>query len=837
MSTRISYPYQQRVAQYLLDGRSVILQAPTGAGKTAAALLPYLHARQHLDAARFPRKCIYSVPMRVLANQFVEEYRKVIQNYGWQRELAVTIQTGDRPDDPKVEGDLIFTTIDQTLSNFLGIPYALSTGSANLNAGAVLSSYLVFDEFHLYDPDTMLPTALEMLRQLKDLTPFIIMTATFSTSMLARLADLLGAVVVPENDNNRRAMMTIGAQAGKQRVFHAIDEPLTAAAVLARRGRRTLCICNTVRAAQTLYEELRSELENRGETTTQIRQLHSRFFKDDRDAKEAWVRDDANFGRAQAEYDGPPLILIATQVVEVGLDMTCDVMHTELAPAASLLQRAGRCARRKYENGEVYVYLPRDENGEPDYTPYFIKKRERQTDRGRRLCEATWDALTAPDGGFTDHHMSFILEQALIDAVHRPIDEEILDEAADGRRGRLDDMLRAMSTGERGLAAELIRDIDTRFLLIHPDPNHDEHLARNPWHYDGFGLRPGTLFRAFKELDESDIGDAPWIMQRATAVDTVRNEEKPARMPPQYRWTLLAEGGEVYSAPIMAVHPSLVQYDTEIGLRFGLSDGNIALRRRSGKRSQPAYSYRRETYAEHIAGLYRAYCRSTFDPESSHQRAALRDDVAFVVQRLEGQSHFGLRPGDIDRLFRALFAAHDLGKLNVEWQDWAHQWQRQVGRFYDNADMSLPPNYMAAHTDFEPTDEQRAAQRKLGKLPNHAGESAMAGAEMLLRVCGENDPLWRAGLTAITRHHHSAANGYHAFRAHPAAAVAFDEALAAVDMEADLAAEVWWAPDGIENLSGLLIEFDPRKPEAIWLYFLLIRVLRLADQRSQVYGG
>ncbi|MBI1878235.1 MAG: DEAD/DEAH box helicase [Chloroflexi bacterium] len=41
------YPYQEKVGELILSGRNVILQAPTGAGKTAAALLPFLHARRH----------------------------------------------------------------------------------------------------------------------------------------------------------------------------------------------------------------------------------------------------------------------------------------------------------------------------------------------------------------------------------------------------------------------------------------------------------------------------------------------------------------------------------------------------------------------------------------------------------------------------------------------------------------------------------------------------------------------------------------------------------------------------------------------------------------------
>ena len=90
MSTFAPYPFQRHVAALLLSGQSVILQAPTGAGKTFAALLPFFEARQQgLD---FPRKCIYAVPMRVLANQFAAEEPPL--------PLRVAIQTGEHRDDP-----------------------------------------------------------------------------------------------------------------------------------------------------------------------------------------------------------------------------------------------------------------------------------------------------------------------------------------------------------------------------------------------------------------------------------------------------------------------------------------------------------------------------------------------------------------------------------------------------------------------------------------------------------------------------------------------------------------------------------------------------------------
>lgn len=61
------YPYQELVKSHLLNGRPVVLQAPTGSGKTRAALAPFIEAFFDLKDDAFPKQCLYSVPMRVLA--------------------------------------------------------------------------------------------------------------------------------------------------------------------------------------------------------------------------------------------------------------------------------------------------------------------------------------------------------------------------------------------------------------------------------------------------------------------------------------------------------------------------------------------------------------------------------------------------------------------------------------------------------------------------------------------------------------------------------------------------------------------------------------------------
>src|SRR5690606_30728118 len=153
----------------------------------------------------FPLECVYTVPMRVLANQLPVEYREIVREYNiqYRKNMPVTIQTGEDAGDPEFKSDLIFTTIEQTLSHILTYPYCVSKRQANLHAAAVMGAYLVFDEFHLLDPISTLPTTLAMLKMLNGVTPFMLMTATFSGTMLGELAQELNAEVIPATPEER----------------------------------------------------------------------------------------------------------------------------------------------------------------------------------------------------------------------------------------------------------------------------------------------------------------------------------------------------------------------------------------------------------------------------------------------------------------------------------------------------------------------------------------------------------------------------------------------------------------------------------------------------------
>jgi len=792
------YPFQEKVVELILSGRSVILQAPTGAGKTRAALYPFFQAWER--GQDFPRKCIYSVPLRVLANQFWDEYQDLGMNFGFTRPMDVTVQTGGRPEDPRFESNLVFTTIDQTLSNFLTIPYSLSLGQGNLNAGAVLSSYLVFDELHLFDPKTSLPTTLHLLRLLRGVVPFIAMSATLSGEMIEALSGELDAepLLLPPEE-----LAAMPSQKKTRRV-HTMETGLTARAMLDRHKQRSIAICNTVERAQALFEELR----RMAGAEVEVRLLQSRFLRRDRKAHEEWLR--REFGKDRSVYTVQSAILVATQVVEVGLDITCQGLHTELAPAASIVQRAGRCARYMGEEGDVWVYrLPVNKDGAPNYAPYLGIQTE--------ICEKTWAALAERSGEVFDFHT----ELAIVNAAHEEADQQLLEGLRASRFSVTDRIAKTIETQEQGAARELIRNVDSRTVIVHPDPGRIE----NPWAYEGFGLFRGSLFGAFDGLQAlAEELNEQWVLMTADPLP----EEESSRERTAWQWRPILNKDDLVGALILAVNPRLATYSPETGFRLGVAgDGTWVSPPRENDRQRPAYApYHRETFQEHVARMLRVYEQPFSDRDKGVERLPLAEEWAYAACRLEKKC--GWPPGTLDRLARWVIALHDLGKLDVKWQRWARRWQEEVSKVRGQ-NLRLPADYLAAHTDYDvSSEEEQALARNLNRIrPNHAASGAAAAMDWLLNKTGAQ-ALARVALTAIARHHSAVANGRHGpFRAHPAAKTALQGLLG------DAQGIRWEFQEG--RLSRRLIR--PRREPELMPYLLLARILRMADQRASAHAG
>ncbi len=847
------YDFQIEVAYQLLGERkNVILQAPTGSGKTWTALFPFLFA--WLIGSGFPRKCLYAVPLRVLTEQFKDMAEKIISTWSGVSQPAIRIQTGEYQSDRTFEGDLIFTTIDQVISSALSIPYSLSKRQANINAGAVFSSFLVCDELHLFPIDERtaqgaLATLIELLHFFGETIPFLLMTATLSDQMLQLLERELHVVVV------RVSADELGQIESQQKVrrYVSVEGSLTAQAILQDNQTRSIAICNQVPRAISLYDDLCAAVDADlvRKKTTCVMLLHSRFIKRHRRGKEQIIRRQFK----QVVGDQPPplrvrdLILVATQTIEVGLDITCERLHTELAPANAIIQRAGRCARYKGEEGAVLIYLhptassPQLEQEQEESRSELSPTRtggdtareamnsaaslERTGNRylpySQDLCEATWQAFSLER--YNGQALSFLDEQAIVSLVHDPVDRQLFTRVLKESYGRWEDITAALFRGDKQGRSRLIRKVDSRTILVHDDPAQ----ILIPYRWRGFSLYHGTLRGWVHDLREAGrlsrgMIQYPIEIERDSTTepgDPLRDVQDPVK----YRWESVRHEGMVDDSSLFVVHPRLISYDREHGFQLKPSARSmniVLLEQEPQESSTHAFEtcYALESYTEHIRKMLSVY----------RGHPTLSSQISFAAQRLASLPRYKLHARFLERAVLLAIALHDVGKLQVEWQRWSHAYQQEIGEAQEE-------DAMIVHTHYRPGQiaRHREAEQALKNLkrPPHAAEGAWASWAILLEALEQDEWLAQAVFTAIARHHSSFSTTILSYTLHSAAPSAIREALELIQVPGSLATHIvmqasQFPKDGALD-DYLLVNGDARQ----WLvYALIVRALRLCDGKS-----
>lgn len=798
------YQHQIRAYDLLRAGKNVILQAPTGSGKTRAAIYPFLKMAEFPEIG-FPRKCIYTVPIRVLASQFVNEYREVIKKYNLiqGQNLKVSIQTGENPDDPFYESDLIFTTIDQALSRFLNYPYGVSKRKANLNAAAVMGSYLVFDEFHLLDPKSTLPSTLAMLKMLNGIAPFMLMTATFSSTMLGQLAQQLNAEVIPGTSDEADAFLSLPSQQ-KTRRYHTSIEPLTAQLVLDSHRNRSLVICNTVDRARAIFDELKQLCPK-----TEVILLHSRFLAEDRLKAQNRLQD--VFGK-NADHGAGSVIAVATQAIEVGVDITCEAMHTELAPANSVIQRAGRCARYVGNIGDVTIYRYSLDEGE------IIDLTERinpYAGQGESI-RLTWDAFVVRSG----KEFTFADEQAVLSEVHAETDGRIIEQLNIKGNQHQRDMFDVMA-GRENLAnpGDLIRDVFQVRVTISDSP---KSLLNAPFDVGSFGLHPGTLSKYAKVWLE-DNGERSFTLKALVALEKDK-DDRGIYQPQHYDWIFIDTVNALAGAALVVIHPDLACYDAQRGLILGESShpGGWQAKPVAQKNSREdgeTYCYKLETYERHIALVY----------DAAFGANGAWDEVANLATRLERR--FGWQHGDVRKATELAVLLHDVGKLSAGWQKWVRDYQSQI---MDKE--PVQPGEAYAHTDSE-TAEHKSIERSMPRRPTHAVESALASSQVYSAAFEDDSPLIYAIYSAIARHHSPFADSNGEYTLIPEA---YEHVTTSLLKHLRTPIDLNWefimdAPANADAQAANIAK--PEDGAAYWVYLLIARVLRRSDQNGTREGS
>jgi len=339
---------------------SIIINAPTGQGKTEAALL--WAASNSLQG-----RVVYLLPARVSTNAMYERLKEAfVSGVGISHGTsAITIAEEEAWDEAAYKArvlrsstfmePLTVATVDQLLLSLFNWKHW------ELIEEAASDSAIIFDEIHAYDPYT---TSLITIAS-RDLTSrgakIAFMTATLPSYLRNFLMNELDIKLVHdrEHDGLKRHLIRFMPQS-IQTVINDVLRDF-------RDGKHILIVLNTVEEAIDVYQAVKKEVE-KGEAEHVVL-YHSRFIEMHRQEKEKLIKEGAEAKEG--------FIAVTTQVVEVSLDIDYDVLYTQLAPVDALIQRMGRVNRKGKktisDNGNIFISLP----GEHDAFVYGQKNLDR----------------------------------------------------------------------------------------------------------------------------------------------------------------------------------------------------------------------------------------------------------------------------------------------------------------------------------------------------------------------------------------------------------------------------------------------------------------------------
>jgi len=370
--------------------RSRLIRIPTGYGKTLGVLAAWLYHRVARGDDEWPRRLVWVLPMRVLVEQTADEVQRCLARLDllWQAgtdhggKVGVHLlmggadQGGEWNLHPE-ESAVFIATQDMALSRALNRGYGGPRARWPMELGLLSHDALwVFDEVQLMDVGLATSAQLQAFFDddvSRSLRPRLSwwMSATLQPGWL-RSVDT--AVHHPAWTTNPTVLTPNALSSGLATIEKALETKAVAATdhhafaaliknahektpVHSEHGRITLVVCNTVERASRTFDALEKLA-----VTKDLRLVHSRFRPHER---AAWK---SAFLGKEACREGAERVIVATQVVEAGVDISATTLVTELAPWSSLVQRFGRCARYGGSGTITVVDRGRDEKTAPPYS-------------------------------------------------------------------------------------------------------------------------------------------------------------------------------------------------------------------------------------------------------------------------------------------------------------------------------------------------------------------------------------------------------------------------------------------------------------------------------------
>ncbi|MBS7629771.1 CRISPR-associated helicase Cas3', partial [Candidatus Bathyarchaeota archaeon] len=343
-------------------------------------------------------RVIHVLPMRSIVEDL---YVRLAGNMGillYSMRSHVKSQYMFHPGSPMFAGKCVVTTLDTFLLNFFKLPahqlgkaFKYNEAHFEFPRAMIYSSVVVFDEFHLFSNVGTLSEEYKSLTSTLAAIKALISTGVPLLVMTATMPGMLKELLKEEIEGMGFKLINIEYHYGKDADF---DEDMKskrrivrkkegdpARLALAARNQgamRIAIIFNSVDRAIDCYRTLKGDdaILLHGRLPESVRAgMISRIVGDDK------------------------LLLIATQVVEAGIDTDFDVMITECCPADRLVQRAGRVARHK-DQGELWVMEQKDsgpyDGGVVADTWRFLKEDNLNHSEARRLINDVYGTRRKP---------------------------------------------------------------------------------------------------------------------------------------------------------------------------------------------------------------------------------------------------------------------------------------------------------------------------------------------------------------------------------------------------------------------------------------------------------
>jgi len=341
-------------------GDMLAVQLPTGYGKTS---IVYSLGLYNILNPENSIRTIHVLPLRSIIEDAYSNFIGNIKNIGLSKVLKLTAkQMMYVPGSPFLNKLLIFTTFDTFSMHLMKFPPAEATkiirssewtnyGHYEVSRGAILESTVILDE-----PQILLdsPSSRDALASLLfflawSKIPTIIMTATFPKFLrdfMINVSNCTGTaysnIIYGETYKDPEFEAIERGKKIKTRIEKVNEITSIVEKVLEKSGsyERILVVLNKVDRAIGVY----NALIRKGLSPIL---LHGKLTSRDKE-------------RAIERLKENEWIIVSTQVIEAGVNISAQILITDIAPASSLVQRAGRVARFEEEFGEITILLDKN---------------------------------------------------------------------------------------------------------------------------------------------------------------------------------------------------------------------------------------------------------------------------------------------------------------------------------------------------------------------------------------------------------------------------------------------------------------------------------------------